>query len=61
VLLANALAQLPDDQQEVLVLRHLEELSFAEVAARMGRTVDSVKGLWTRGLDRLRRTLGGFS
>jgi RNA polymerase sigma-70 factor (ECF subfamily) len=60
VLLANSLAQLPDDQQEVLVLRHLEELTFAEVAARMGRTVDSVKGLWTRGLDRLRRTLGDF-
>ena len=58
VLLADALARLPDDQREVLVLRHLEELSFPEVAARMGRSVDSVKGLWTRGLDRLRRILG---
>jgi RNA polymerase sigma-70 factor (ECF subfamily) len=58
VLLADALDQLPDDQREVLVLRHLEELTFPEVAARMDRTVDSVKGLWTRGLDRLRRILG---
>jgi len=58
VRLADTLAQLPDDQREVLVLRHLEELTFPEVARRMGRTVDSVKGLWTRGLDRLRRILG---
>jgi RNA polymerase sigma-70 factor (ECF subfamily) len=57
VLLADALDQLPDDQREVLVLRHLEELTFPEVAERMNRTVDSVKGLWTRGLDRLRRIL----
>jgi RNA polymerase sigma-70 factor (ECF subfamily) len=58
VLLADALDQVPDDQREVLVLRHLEELTFPEIAARMDRTVDSVKGLWTRGLDRLRRILG---
>jgi RNA polymerase sigma-70 factor (ECF subfamily) len=58
VLLADALSQIPDDQREVLVLRHLEELTFPDVAARMGRTVDSVKGLWTRGLHRLRRILG---
>jgi RNA polymerase sigma-70 factor (ECF subfamily) len=58
VLLADALARLPYDQREVLVLRHLEELTFPEVAARIGRSVDSVKGLWTRGLDRLRRILG---
>jgi RNA polymerase sigma-70 factor (ECF subfamily) len=58
VLLANALDQVPDDQREVLVLHHLEELGFPEIAARMGRTVDSVKGLWTRGLVRLRRIIG---
>ena len=58
VLLADALDQVPADQREVLVLRHLEELTFPEIAARMDRTVDSVKGLWTRGLDRLRRILG---
>jgi len=58
VLLADALDQLPEDQREVLVLRHLEELTFPEVAQRLDRTVDSVKGLWTRGLFRLRRLLG---
>jgi RNA polymerase sigma-70 factor (ECF subfamily) len=57
VLLANALQQLPDDYREVLVLRHLEELSFPEIADRMGRTLDSVKNLWTRSLARLKRIL----
>jgi RNA polymerase sigma-70 factor (ECF subfamily) len=57
VLLANALARLPLDYREVLVLRHLEGLSFPEVAQRMGRSIDSVKKLWSRGLVRLRNQL----
>jgi RNA polymerase sigma-70 factor (ECF subfamily) len=59
VLLADALGNLPEDYREVIVLRHLEGLKFPEVAARMGRTVDSVEKLWTRALGRLRQTLGG--
>jgi RNA polymerase sigma-70 factor (ECF subfamily) len=58
VLLANALARLPEDYREVIVLRHLEELSFPEVARRMGRSLDSVQKLWLRGLARLRRVFG---
>lgn len=57
VLLANAIAQLPPDYREVVVLRHLEELPFAEVAARMGRTVDSVQKLWVRALTNLRNVM----
>jgi RNA polymerase sigma-70 factor (ECF subfamily) len=59
VLLADALAKLPPDYGEVIVLRHLQGLPFAEVAARMVRSVDSVEKLWVRALARLRRTLGG--
>jgi RNA polymerase sigma-70 factor (ECF subfamily) len=55
VLLAAALARLPEEYREVVVLRHLEELPFPEVAARMGRTVDSVQKLWVRALARLRQ------
>ncbi|MGQ0634568.1 MAG: sigma-70 family RNA polymerase sigma factor [Planctomycetaceae bacterium] len=57
VLLAEALARLPDDYREVMVLRHLEELTFPEVAQRMQRSVGSVKQLWVRALDRLRGLL----
>ncbi len=58
VLLADALGQLPEDYREVIILRHMEGLSFPEVAQRMGRTVDSVKKLWPRAMVQLRRTLG---
>lgn len=57
VLLADAIAQLPPDYREVVVLRHLEELPFADVAQRMGRTVDSVQKLWVRALMNLRRLM----
>jgi RNA polymerase sigma-70 factor (ECF subfamily) len=58
VLLADALAQLPADYREVLILRHLEGLRFPDVARRMGRSLDSVEKLWTRALARLRLTAG---
>jgi RNA polymerase sigma-70 factor (ECF subfamily) len=61
VLLAEALGRLPEAYREVLVLRHLEGLPFAEVARRMGRSLDSVKNLWTRALGQLRRSLGDAS
>jgi DNA-directed RNA polymerase specialized sigma24 family protein len=39
----------------VLLLRHFQELSFPEIARRMGRTLDGVKNLWLRALARLRQ------
>lgn len=58
ILLANALERLPPDYRDVLVLRHLEGLSLREVAARMDRTVNSVKNLWARAVPMFRRLLG---
>jgi RNA polymerase sigma-70 factor (ECF subfamily) len=57
--LAQALERLPPDYREVLILHHLQECAFPEVARRMGRSVEAVKKLWARGLARLRRSLGG--
>ena len=61
VLLADALGKLPPDYREVIVLRHLEALPFAEVAGRMGRSEDSVQKLWVRALANLRRSMDGVS
>jgi RNA polymerase sigma-70 factor (ECF subfamily) len=58
VILADALERLPVHYREVIILHQLEDLGFAEVAGRMGRSVDSVKNLWIRALTRLRRLLG---
>jgi RNA polymerase sigma-70 factor (ECF subfamily) len=60
VLLADALARLPEHYREVLILHHLEGLSFPEVGRRLGRSLDSVKNVWTRALATLRRSLGGL-
>jgi RNA polymerase sigma-70 factor, ECF subfamily len=57
VRLADALAGLPPDYREVIVLRHLEGLTFPDVARRLGRTLDSVDKLWMRALNQLRRAL----
>jgi RNA polymerase sigma-70 factor (ECF subfamily) len=57
VLLADALAGLPKDYREVIVLRHLERVEFAEIAERMGRSAGAVRMLWARALERLRREL----
>jgi RNA polymerase sigma-70 factor (ECF subfamily) len=59
VLLADALERLPADYREAIILRHLEGLTFPDVARRMGRTVDSVEKLWVRALARLRQLLKG--
>jgi RNA polymerase sigma-70 factor (ECF subfamily) len=58
VLLAQAIERLPEDYRDVIVLRHVEGLTFPEVATRMQRSLDSVEKLWLRGLARLRQLLG---
>jgi RNA polymerase sigma-70 factor (ECF subfamily) len=55
--LANALAQLPDDQRQAIELRHLQGLATADIARRLNRTVAAVGGLLQRGLRTLRLSL----
>jgi RNA polymerase sigma-70 factor (ECF subfamily) len=55
--LREALEALPDDQREVLVLRHLVGLSPGEIAGRMGKSEPSVHGLHHRGRGTLRTAL----
>ncbi|MEM6692015.1 MAG: sigma-70 family RNA polymerase sigma factor [Planctomycetota bacterium] len=51
--LAEAIERLPEDYREVIMLRHVQSLPFADVASEMGRSVDSVEKLWVRGLAKL--------
>jgi RNA polymerase sigma-70 factor (ECF subfamily) len=60
VLFADALERLPDHYRDVILLRHIEELSFPEIAERMGRSENSVKKLWPRALARLRQLTRGI-
>jgi RNA polymerase sigma-70 factor (ECF subfamily) len=55
--LRDALASLPEEQREVLVLRHVVGLSPGEIAGRLGRTEPSIHGLHHRGRGALRSVL----
>ena len=55
--LSDALAQLPNHYRDVIELRQIQQLSFAEVAVTMNRSVDSVRSLWPRALAELRRVM----
>jgi RNA polymerase sigma-70 factor (ECF subfamily) len=61
VVLANALADLPEDYRTVLLLRVFEELSAEEVAQRMERTPGAVRMLQMRALAALRQRLADES
>ena len=54
VILADALEQLPGDYRDVLLYRHVQELTFPEIARYMDRSLDSVKNLWARALSRIK-------
>jgi RNA polymerase sigma-70 factor (ECF subfamily) len=55
--LREALATLPADQREVLVLRHFADLTPTEIARRTGRSEGSIHGLHHRGRRALRAEL----
>jgi RNA polymerase sigma-70 factor, ECF subfamily len=55
--LRSALDTLPEDQREIIVLRHLGGLAPAEIAARLGRSESAVNGLHHRGRRALRAEL----
>jgi RNA polymerase sigma-70 factor (ECF subfamily) len=51
--LQRVLARLPEDYQQVLLLRHQGELSFEEIGRRMNRSANAVRKLWARAVERL--------
>ena len=55
--LKEALAELPQSQREVLVLRHIGGLSPNEIAERLGKSEASIQGLHHRGRAALKVSL----
>jgi RNA polymerase sigma-70 factor (ECF subfamily) len=57
--LDEAIARLPDDCRRIIVLIHLEGLSFAAAAAAMNRSVVATRRLWGRAVHLLADELDG--
>lgn len=55
--LAEALAELSEDQRQAVEMHYLQEEPIAVIAARMERTEASIAGLLRRGLKNLRQLL----
>ena len=54
----TAIRELPDEQQEVIILRFGQELSLQETADIMGKKANAIKQLQFRAVNNLRRLLG---
>ncbi len=55
--LRQAIAKLPSDYQEVLQLHSWQQQSFVEIGAKMDRTPDAVRKLWTRAVLKLQEVM----
>lgn len=56
--LLRQLAMLPETQQQVLVLRYVQDLSLIEVARIMERSPNAIKQLAFRALQKMRERMG---
>lgn len=59
--LEAALAQLPHDQREVVLLVALEDMAYADVARALGIPIGTVMSRLSRGRERLRALMEGRS
>jgi RNA polymerase sigma-70 factor (ECF subfamily) len=55
--LREALKELPEEQREVVVLRHVAGWTPGEIAAHLGKSEDSIHGLHHRGRRALKQEL----
>jgi RNA polymerase sigma-70 factor (ECF subfamily) len=56
-LLERAMARLPEEMRRVLLLRHRDNLSFAELGAALGLSETGARKCWTRSVRALRMEL----
>jgi RNA polymerase sigma-70 factor (ECF subfamily) len=55
--LDKAMQQLPEHYRQVLILHTTEDLTFAQIADKLGSTADAVRKLWGRAVEELAQLL----
>jgi RNA polymerase sigma-70 factor (ECF subfamily) len=61
VAVQKALARLPEEYRQVILLRYQDELPFEEIGRRMERSANAAEKLWLRAIERLRQELEASS
>lgn len=61
IVLREALLELPEHYQEILLLRFAEGLKFREIAKTMGQSLEATKSLYRRAMDALREIVGDLN
>jgi RNA polymerase sigma factor (sigma-70 family) len=57
--LSSAVAELPDEQREVVLLRLTADMKFRDIAKLQQVSINTVQGRYRYGLDKLRSVLNG--
>lgn len=57
IVLKECMGQLPGEFQQVIHLRHVDSLSFAEIGKLLNKSEEAARKTWFRALQRLRRDL----
>ena len=59
--LVTAIGQLPTDQQQIIQLRNVDQLSFKEIGKRIGRGEDAARKFWARSIENLKALIKDLS
>jgi RNA polymerase sigma-70 factor (ECF subfamily) len=55
--LQAALAALPDESRRVILLRHRDDRTFAEIGATLEKSEEAARKVWVRAVEKLQRAL----
>lgn len=56
-ILRNLILQLPEDQREIIILKHWGNLKFREIAEQTGENINTVQGRFRYGIKKLKELI----
>ena len=57
VIVADAIANLTDDQRDVLLMRQMHRIPFDEIGNKIGKSSGAVRMIWLRALECLKKNI----
>ena len=56
VRLSDAIARLPEEYRQVIILRHIQGMAFKDIAERFYKSSGAIRMIWMRAIEKLRET-----